>query len=51
MIPYSKEENGIVERENKEINRHTRNILAEKECVDDWPQMFCVTEKLLESSV
>jgi len=30
MIPYSKDENGIVERENKEVNRHIRNILAEK---------------------
>jgi hypothetical protein len=26
-IPYSKDENGIVERANKEVNRHIRNIL------------------------
>ena len=26
-IPYFEEENGIVERKNKEINRHIRNIL------------------------
>ena len=26
-IPYSKEENGIVERANKEVNHHIRNIL------------------------
>ena len=49
--PYSKEENGIVERANKEVNRHIRNILADKEFVDNWPQMLCLTEKLLNSSV
>ena len=47
-IPYSKEENGIVERANKEVNRHIRNILADKDCIPDWPQM---TEKLLNRSV
>ena len=26
-LPYSKEENGIVERANQEVNRHIRNIL------------------------
>jgi len=50
-IPYSKEENGIVERANKEINRHIRNILADKALVENWPQMLCMTEKLLNSSV
>jgi hypothetical protein len=34
-IPYSKEENGIVERANKEVNRHIRNILADEECIPD----------------
>jgi len=50
-IPYSKEENGIVGRANKEVNRHIRNILSDKECVANWPQMLCMTEKLLNSSV
>jgi len=50
-IPYSNEENGIVERANKEVNRHIRNILSDKECVANWPQMLCMTEKLLNSSV
>ena len=44
-IPYSKEENGIVERANKEVNRHIRNILLDKECVTNWTQMICMTEK------
>jgi transposase InsO family protein len=50
-IPYSKEENGIVERANKEVNRHIRNIVADKDCVHDWPKLLCMTEKLLNSSV
>ena len=49
-IPYSKEENGI-ERANKEVNRHIRNILFDKECFKNWPQMLCMTVKLLKSSV
>jgi len=48
-ILYSKEENGIVERANKEVNHHIRNILADKELVNKWPQMLCMTEKLLNS--
>ena len=32
-ITYSKEENDIVERANKEVNRHIRNILSDKDCV------------------
>jgi hypothetical protein len=50
-LPYSKEENGIVERANKEVNRHIRNILSDKECVANWPQMPYMTENLLNSSV
>ena len=30
-IPYSKEENTIVERANKKVNRHIRNILTNKD--------------------
>ena len=34
----------VVERANKEINCHIRNILADKELVENWPQMLCMTE-------
>jgi len=50
-IPYSKEENEIAERANKEVNRHIQNILSDHECVKNWPQMLCMTEKILNSSV
>ena len=49
-MSYSKDENIIVERENKEVNCHIRNSLADKE-LDNWPQTLCMTEKLLNSSV
>ena len=32
-IPYSKEENGIVERATKEMNRLIRNILVDEDCL------------------
>ena len=31
--------------------RNIRNILSDKECVANWPQMLYMTEKLLNSSV
>jgi hypothetical protein len=49
-IPYSKEENGIVERANKEVNRHIRNILFDSEIRDNWSDFILLTEKLLNSS-
>jgi hypothetical protein len=50
-IPYSKEENGVVERANKEVNRHIRNILFDKGKFQNWSKMLCMTEKLLNSSI
>ena len=40
-----------MERANKEVTRHIRNILSENECVANWPQMLCMTQWLLNSSV
>jgi hypothetical protein len=50
-IPYSKEENGIVERANKKVNRHIRNILMNMENIPNWNHIMCMTEKLLNPSV
>jgi transposase InsO family protein len=49
-IPYSKEENGIVERANKEVNRHIRNIMFDTEVQKDWSDYLLLTEKLLNST-
>jgi len=50
-ILYLKEESGIVERANKEVKRSIQNILADEECIPEWPQLLCTIEKLLNSSV
>ena len=41
----------VVEWANNEVNRQIRNILADEECKPDWPQVLCMPEKLLSSSV
>jgi hypothetical protein len=33
---YSKEENGLVERANKKVNRHLRNIIFDFEIKKEW---------------
>ena len=40
-----------MDRANKEVNQHIRNILADKHCIHEWPQMLCMTEKLLNSII
>ena len=35
-LPDSKEENGIVERANKEVMRHLRAILLEMQTTNEW---------------
>ena len=50
-IPYSKEENGIVERANKEVNRHIRNMLFDFGHFKNWTRLLAMTEKILNSSV
>jgi transposase InsO family protein len=49
-IPYSKEENGIVERANKEVNRHIRNIMFDEEITRNWADYLILTEQLLNSA-
>ena len=50
-IPYSKEENGIVERANKEVNRLIRNILFDHDVIDEWSSYLHMMEKLFNSSI
>jgi len=39
-IPYSKEENSIVERANKEVNRHLRNVIFDTRVIEIWKIMY-----------
>jgi len=41
-IPFAKEENGTVERANKEVNRHIRNILFDQGHFRNWSRLLCM---------
>ena len=49
--PYSSEENGIVERSNREILRHTRSILFDKGLHKEWRQNVPIVKRILNSTV
>jgi len=50
-IPYSKEENSIVERANKEVNRHLRNVIFDTRVIDNWIDCIPIIESLFNSTV
>ena len=50
-IPKAKEEIGIVERANKDVNRHIRNVLFDKGPFKNWSRLLCMTERVLNTSV
>ena len=49
--PYSHEENSIVERANKEINRHLRNLVFDKKIKQDWDIVLPLIKRILNSKV
>jgi transposase InsO family protein len=50
-IPHSSEQNGIVERENKEILRHMRNIIFDREILGEWNKALPIVQRILNSEV
>ena len=50
-MAYSKEENAIVERVNKEVMRHLRAILFEKGLKDKWSWIYPLVERIINSEV
>ena len=50
-MAYSKEENAIVERANKELMRHLRAIIYHKNVISDWAVMLPLVQRILNSSV
>ena len=49
-LAYSKEENSIIERQNKEINRHVRAITFHKSTIDDWELSVPIVQRIINSS-
>jgi hypothetical protein len=50
-IAYSHEENGIVERANKEVMRHLRDIVFETNTIHNWSEMLPLVQRIMNASV
>ena len=50
-IAYSKEENGIVERANKEVMRHLRDIIFHKNIIRDWSDSLPIVQRIMNATV
>ena len=50
-MAYSKEENGIVERANKEVLRHLRNIIFDKRIFKSWSLYLPLVQRIMNASV
>ena len=48
---YSKQENAIVERDNKEIMRHLENIVFEKRVNNKWSKYLPIIMRIINSSI
>jgi hypothetical protein len=49
---YSKEENGLVERANKEVFRHIRDILLDRELpINNWSDIIPMVQRIILSTV
>ena len=49
--PYSHEENGIVERANKEVMRHLRDIIFDARVESDWSTYVPLVQRIMNSQV
>ena len=50
-IAYSKEQNAIVERQNKEVLRHLRNIIFDKRVTNRWSKYLPIVQRIINTSV
>ena len=49
--PYSHQENSIVERANKEIQRHLRNLVFEEKLINEWYTLLPLVKRILNSKI
>ena len=49
--PYSKQENAIVERANREVLRHLRAILYDRRIQSDWSAVLPMVQRIMNSEV
>jgi transposase InsO family protein len=50
-LAYSSQENSIVERANKEVMRHLRAIIFQKNIIDDWQYSLPLVQRIMNASV
>ena len=50
ILAYSKEENAIVERSNKEVMRHLRAIIFDKNIISDWKHDLPLVHRIMNAS-
>jgi hypothetical protein len=50
ITPYSHEENGMVERANKEVNKHLLNLVNEERVKDQWSEVLPLVQRIYNSS-
>jgi hypothetical protein len=48
---YSHEENGLVERANKEVLRHLRALIVDKKTLSDWSIDLPIVQRILNASI
>ena len=51
IAAHSKEENAIVERANKEVLRHIRGLIFEKNVISNWSQNLPLVQRIINSSL
>jgi hypothetical protein len=50
-LAYSSQENAIVERVNKEVNRHLRALVFDKQTLDGYPKSIPFVQRIINSNV
>ena len=50
-LSYSKQENGVVERANREVNRHLRAFTFETNDVDNYRLSLPFVQRIINSSI
>ena len=50
ILPYSHEENSIVERANKEVMRHVKAIIYDRQLKDKWSSILPLVQRIMNAS-